>query len=57
MIRLVAALALAAGCSGTATGEGKADAGAVPDPLAALLDEPSKKLRSRGYTEQPAGLP
>jgi hypothetical protein len=42
-------------CSSTATGEGTGDGGTPPpDPLAELLEEPSEKLRARGYNEKEA---
>lgn len=41
------------GCAGTGEGDATADAGTAPaDPLASRLEEPTRKLRSRGYTEK-----
>jgi len=55
VIRLVLMAALACaplGCTGTAAGDASTDGGTVnADPLGGLLEEPARKLRSRGYTE------
>jgi hypothetical protein len=44
---------LVAACSGTGNTDPQADAGArPPDPLGGQLEEPTRKLRARGYTEK-----